>query len=29
LPSIYVKRLINGSPYDKKIEFTTVRERAA
>jgi len=29
VPSIYVKRLINGSPYDKKIEFTTVRERAA
>ena len=29
LPSIYVKRLINGSPYDKKIEFTTTRERAA
>ena len=29
LPSIYVKRLIDGSPYDKKIEFTTVRERAA
>ena len=29
LPSIYVKRMIDGSPYDKKIEFTTVRERAA
>ena len=29
LPSIYVKRLIDGSPYDKKIEFMTVRERAA
>jgi len=29
LPGIYVKRLINGSPYDKKIEFRTVRERAA
>jgi 3-oxoacid CoA-transferase subunit A len=27
LPSIYVKRLINGSPYDKKIEFVTTRER--
>jgi 3-oxoacid CoA-transferase subunit A len=26
LPSIYVKRLISGSPYDKKIEFKTVRE---
>ncbi|WP_309662903.1 CoA transferase subunit A [Sphingomonas sp.] len=29
LPSIYVKRLIDGSPYDKKIEFRTVREREA
>jgi 3-oxoacid CoA-transferase A subunit len=29
LPSIYVKRLIDGAPYDKKIEFMTVRERAA
>ena len=29
LPSIYVKRLISGAPYDKKIEFTTVREREA
>ena len=27
LPSIYVKRLIDGSPYDKKIEFRTVRQR--
>ncbi|HET7816292.1 MAG TPA: CoA transferase subunit A [Sphingomicrobium sp.] len=27
LPSIYVKRLICGAPYDKKIEFRTVRER--
>ena len=27
LPSIYVKRLIDGSPYDKKIEFMTTRER--
>lgn len=27
LPGIYVKRLIDGSPYDKKIEFRTVRER--
>ncbi|WP_313807254.1 CoA transferase subunit A [Sphingobium sp.] len=25
LPGIYVKRLICGSPYDKKIEFRTVR----
>ena len=29
VPSIYVKRLLNGSPYDKKIEFRTVREREA
>jgi 3-oxoacid CoA-transferase subunit A len=29
LPSIYVKRLILGAPYDKKIEFRTVREREA
>src|SRR5438309_11479792 len=27
LPSIYVKRLIKGSPYDKRIEFRTVRQR--
>ncbi len=27
LPSIYVKRLISGGPYDKQIEFRTVRER--
>ncbi|MCA1749578.1 MAG: CoA transferase subunit A [Parasphingopyxis sp.] len=27
LPGIYVKRMIDGSPYDKKIEFETVRER--
>jgi 3-oxoacid CoA-transferase A subunit len=25
LPSIYVKRMILGAPYDKKIEFRTVR----
>lgn len=29
LPGIYVKRLICGAPYDKKIEFRTVRERAS
>jgi 3-oxoacid CoA-transferase subunit A len=29
LPSIYVKRMICGAPYDKKIEFRTVRERVA
>ena len=29
LPSIYVKRLILGAPYDKKIEFRRVRERSA
>ena len=27
LPGIYVKRMIVGSPYDKQIEFRTVRER--
>jgi 3-oxoacid CoA-transferase subunit A len=29
LPSIYVKRLILGAPYNKKIEFRTVRQREA
>jgi len=29
VPSIYVKRLICGAPYDKKIEFVTTREREA
>jgi 3-oxoacid CoA-transferase subunit A len=29
LPSIYVNRLILGGPYEKKIEFTTTREREA
>jgi 3-oxoacid CoA-transferase subunit A len=29
LPSIYINRLILGAPYDKKIEFRTVREREA
>jgi 3-oxoacid CoA-transferase subunit A len=29
LPSIFVNRLILGAPYDKKIEFRTVREREA
>jgi 3-oxoacid CoA-transferase subunit A len=27
LPGVYVQRMIIGSPYDKKIEFTTTRER--
>ena len=27
LPSVYVNRMIVGAPYDKKIEFETVRER--
>jgi 3-oxoacid CoA-transferase subunit A len=27
LPSIFVNRLIKGSPYEKRIEFRTVRER--
>jgi len=29
LPSIYVKRMILGAPYDKKIEFKTIRQREA
>jgi 3-oxoacid CoA-transferase subunit A len=29
LPSIYVKRMLLGAPYDKRIEFRTVREREA
>jgi 3-oxoacid CoA-transferase subunit A len=29
LPGIYVNRMIMGGPYDKRIEFRTVRERAA
>jgi len=29
LPGVYVQRLVLGAPYDKKIEFRTVRERAA
>jgi 3-oxoacid CoA-transferase subunit A len=29
LPGVYVQRMIVGAPYDKKIEFRTVRERAA
>ena len=27
LPSVYVQRMIIGAPYDKKIEFRTIRER--
>ncbi len=27
LPSVYVQRMIVGAPYEKKIEFRTVRER--
>lgn len=27
LPGIYIQRMIIGAPYDKKIEFRTVRER--
>ncbi len=27
LPAIFVKRLVLGAPYDKKIEFRTVRKR--
>ena len=29
VPGVYVQRLILGAPYDKKIEFRTVREREA
>jgi 3-oxoacid CoA-transferase subunit A len=29
LPGVYVQRIIIGAPYDKKIEFRTVRERIA
>ena len=29
LPSIYVKRMVLGAPYDKKIEFRTTRQREA
>src|SRR5689334_9155528 len=29
LPSIYVKRMIVGAPYEKKIEFRTTRQREA
>jgi 3-oxoacid CoA-transferase subunit A len=29
LPGVYVQRVIVGAPYDKKIEFRTVREREA
>lgn len=29
LPGIYIKRLITGAPYDKRIEFRTTRKREA
>ncbi len=29
LPGVYVQRMIVGAPYDKKIEFRTVREKEA
>jgi 3-oxoacid CoA-transferase subunit A len=29
LPGVYVKRIVLGAPYDKKIEFRTVRAREA
>jgi 3-oxoacid CoA-transferase subunit A len=29
LPGVYVQRMIVGAPYDKKIEFRTLREREA
>lgn len=28
LPGVYVQRIVLGAPYDKKIEFRTVREQA-
>ena len=28
LPGVFVQRMIVGAPYDKKIEFRTVREAA-
>ena len=27
LPGVYVQRMVFGAPYDKKIEFRTVREK--
>jgi acyl CoA:acetate/3-ketoacid CoA transferase len=27
VPGIYIKRLVLGTPYDKRIEFRTVRQR--
>jgi 3-oxoacid CoA-transferase subunit A len=29
VPGIYIKRIVLGAPYDKKIEFRTVRQREA
>lgn len=29
VPGIYIKRLVLGAPYDKKVEFRTVRQRKA
>jgi acyl CoA:acetate/3-ketoacid CoA transferase alpha subunit len=29
VPGIFIKRLICGAPYDKKIEFRTTRPREA
>ena len=29
VPGIYIKRLISGAPYEKKIEFRTTRQREA
>jgi 3-oxoacid CoA-transferase subunit A len=29
LPGVYVQRMIIGAPYDKKIEFRTVRQKEA
>ena len=27
LPGVYVQRIVCGAPYDKKIEFRTVRQK--
>ena len=29
VPGIYIKRLVLGAPYDKRIEFRTTRKREA
>jgi 3-oxoacid CoA-transferase subunit A len=29
VPSVFVQRIVCGAPYEKRIEFRTVRERTA